>query len=199
MKDVIFISALIGRKFRDMRHPIIGMAAYLILGNAVSLIFPNAFGWLALCLLSYLMLLYIMKTRYFYVLMAYILEYLYAAFLEDIIIMGMTRLGVNKEIYLSISCAVFSFLISVALCRYAPMNRVFQTFMGGSGIIKFLSIHLYVVYMIETGLYKFSFIDTSVYIPVISCFAVVVILSDIIILGQQRTIGKQNALKPISL
>ena len=106
--------------------------------------------------------------------------------------MGMTRLGVNKEIYLSISCAVFSFLISVALCRYAPMNRVFQTFMGGSGIIKFLSIHLYVVYMIETGLYKFSFIDTSVYIPVISCFAVVVILSDIIILGQQRTIGKQQ-------
>ena len=82
MKDVIFISALIGRKFRDMRHPIIGMAAYLILGNAVSLIFPNAFGWLALCLLSYLMLLYIMKTRYFYVLMAYILEYLYAAFLD---------------------------------------------------------------------------------------------------------------------
>ena len=50
MKDVIFISALIGRKFRDMRHPIIGTAAYLILGNTVSLIFPNAFGWLALCL-----------------------------------------------------------------------------------------------------------------------------------------------------
>lgn len=191
MKDVIFISALIGRKFRDMRHPIIGTAAYLILGNTVSLIFPNAFGWLALCLLSYLMLLYIMKTRYFYVLMAYILEYLYAAFLEDIIIMGMTRLGANNETYLSISCAVFSFLISVALCRYAPMNHVFQTFMGGSGIIKFLSIHLYVVFMIETGLYKFSTIDTSVYIPVISCFAVVVILSDIIILGQQRTIGKQ--------
>ena len=192
MKDVIFISALIGRKFRDMRHPIIGTAAYLILGNTVSLIFPNAFGWLALCLLSYLMLLYIMKTRYFYVLMAYILEYLYAAFLEDIIIMGMTRLGANNETYLSISCAVFSFLISVALCRYAPMNHVFQTFMGGSGIIKFLSIHLYVVFMIETGLYKFSTIDTSVYIPVISCFAVVVILSDIIILGQQRTIGKQQ-------
>lgn len=39
MKDVIFISALIGRKFRDMRHPIIGTAAYLILGNTVSLIF----------------------------------------------------------------------------------------------------------------------------------------------------------------
>ena len=111
MKDVIFISALIGRKFRDMRHPIIGTAAYLILGNTVSLIFPNAFGWLALCLLSYLMLLYIMKTRYFYVLMAYILEYLYAAFLEDIIIMGMTRLGANNETYLYLYVSVFSFMI----------------------------------------------------------------------------------------
>ena len=95
--DIIMFTTILGIRFRDTRHPVIGLSMYFVCGNLIGYFFPNAFGWVCLCLFSYLTMLYITKASPFYTLMAYIISYLYNAFCEDFFFMAFSNIGIQNE------------------------------------------------------------------------------------------------------
>lgn len=190
--DIIMFSTLLGIRFRDLRRPIIGLSTYFICGNLISFIFPNAFGWITLCLLSYLAMLYMTKASPFYTLMAYIISYLYNAFCEDFFFMAFTKAGIQSENIIALGSSIFLLIIAPLICHFVPLHRFFCYIMKGSALTRFLLLHLFAIYIIETGLYKYSSADISSYIPYIASFAVIIVITDIVLLHQQRTISRQQ-------
>ena len=190
--DIIMFSALLGIRFRNLRHPIIGLFTYFICGNLISYIFPNAFGWITLCLLSYLAMLYMTKSSPFYTLMAYIISYLYNAFCEDFCFMAFTKAGVKNENIIALGSSIFLLIVAPLICHFVPLHRFFRYIMNGSALTRFLLLHLFAIYIIETGLSKYSSYDISSYIPYLASFAVILVITDIVLLNQQRTISKQQ-------
>ena len=190
--DIIMFSALLGLRFRNLRHPIAGLSMYFICGNLIGYIFPNAFGWVALCLLSYLAMLYMTKASPFYTLVAYIISYLYNAFCEDFFFMAFSKIGIQNENIIALGSSILLFLIAPVICHFVPLHRCFSYIIKGSALTRFLLLHLFAIYIIETGLYKYSSTDISSYIPYIASFVVIIVITDIVLLHQQRTISRQQ-------
>lgn len=190
--DLIMFSALLGIRFRNLRHPIIGLSLYFICGNIASYVFPNAFGWVTLLLLSYLTMFYITKVSPFYTLMAYIISYLYNSFIEDFFFMVFSKAEIQDENIIAFGSSLLLLIIAVIICHFVPIHRFFRYLMKGSAVTRFLLLHLFAIYIIETGLYKYSSADISSYIPYIASFALVIVVTDIVLLRQQRIISRQQ-------
>lgn len=190
--DIIMFTTILGIRFRDTRHPVIGLSMYFICGNLIGYIFPNAFGWVCLCLFSYLTMLYITKASPFYTLMAYIISYLYNAFCEDFFFMAFSKIGIQNENIIALGSSILLLLIAPVICHFVPLHRFFRYVIKGSALTRFLLLHLFAIYIIETGLYKYSSADISTYIPYIASFAVIIVITDIVLLHQQRTINRQQ-------
>ena len=190
--DIIMFTTILGIRFRDTRHPVIGLSMYFVCGNLIGYFFPNAFGWVCLCLFSYLTMLYITKASPFYTLMAYIISYLYTSFCEDFFFMAFTKAGVQSENVVALGSSLLLLAILPIIRCFVPAHRLFCNLMKGHSLARFLLLHLFAIYIVETGLYKFGSSDISAYIPYIASFALVIVITDIVLLNQQQTISRQQ-------
>lgn len=176
--DLLLMAALLNVKRGSMRHPVIITFVYFLSGAVLTRLFPNVFGWLALCVMSYFALFYILRPSYFDTLIAYIISYLVFAIFDDIFIMLCHALGIYNDNTIATANAV---ILLVAVClsaRFLPLGRLFSSLMEGNNFTRFLIIHLYIIYMIYIGLYKYSSLKTDIYIPLMASFAVVFTLAD---------------------
>lgn len=190
--DLIIYSSLLNIKFKSLRHPIAGLTFYFISSNILAYIFPNAFGWICVCLLSYLTALYTTKSSPFEVLMTYIISYMLTAFSEDFLVMVFNKIQISNINLIALTSSAIIIIVSALVCHFAPVHKFFCFLMNGNAITKFLLLHLFTIYMIETGIYKYSSSDISSYIPYIASIAVIIIITDVVLLNQQRTISKQK-------
>lgn len=190
--DLIIYSSLLNIRFKSLRHPIAGLIFYFSISNIMSYIFPNAFGWICICLLSYLTTLYMTKASPFEILMTYIISYLFTAFSEDFLVMVFSKTGISNINLIALTSSAIIIIVSALVCHFAPVHRFFCFLMNGNALTKFLLLHLFAIYMIETGLYKYSSSDISSYIPYIASIAVIIVITDVVLLNQQRTISKQQ-------
>lgn len=190
--DIIMFTTILGIRFRDTRHPVIGLSMYFVCGNLIGYFFPNAFGWVCLCLFSYLTMLYITKASPFYTLMAYIISYLYTSFCEDFFFMAFTKAGVQSENVVALGSSLLLLAILPIIRCFVPAHRLFCNLMKGHSLARFLLLNLFAIYIVETGLYKFGSSDISAYIPYIASFALVIVITDIVLLNQQQTISRQQ-------
>ena len=190
--DLLLMAALLNVNRGSMRHPVIITFVYFLSGAGLTRLFPNVFGWLALCVMSYFALFYILRVSYFDTLIAYIISYLVFAIFDDIFIMLCHALGIYNDNTIATANAV---ILLVAVClsaRFLPLGRLFSSLMEGNNFTRFLIIHLYIIYMIYIGLYKYSSLKTDIYIPLMASFAVVFTLADIILIKQQHVISSQQ-------
>lgn len=190
--DLIFLSALFNRKFRDLHHPVIGLIVYFISGQIVTHIFPNMFGWITLCLLSYFAMYFIMRSSLFEMLMGYIIEYVFCVVTEDIFTMVYESLGIKSYDVIALACAGSLLAITFIMYFFVPLHRFFMMVMNGTAFTKFLVIHLFVIYIINVGMSKYSSLAVEEYIPIILTFAVMIVIADIILIRQQQTISAQR-------
>lgn len=190
--DLLLMAALLNVKRGSMLHPVIITIVYFLSGAGLTRLFPNVFGWLALCVMSYFALFYILRASYFDTLIAYIISYLVFAIFDDIFIMLCHALGIYNDNTIATANAVILLVVVCLSARFLPLGRLFSILMEGNNFTRFLIIHLYIIYMIYIGLYKFSSLKTDIYIPLMASFAVVFTLADIILIKQQHVISSQQ-------
>ena len=142
--------------------------------------------------MSYFALFYILRASYFDTLIAYIISYLVFAIFDDIFIMLCHALGIYNDNTIATANAVILLVVVCLSARFLPLGRLFSILMEGNNFTRFLIIHLYIIYMIYIGLYKFSSLKTDIYIPLMASFAVVFTLADIILIKQQHVISSQQ-------
>ena len=173
------ISSLSGIPIKKMRHPFIALSSNFFICSVLSYIFSNALGWIILCLCCFITFSYILHVSFFKSSIAYVLSYALLSLIQD-------------KAFSSFLGSAISTILILILCRFINLNKWFLLLMEGSLYPKYLILHLYVLYMVEIGLSKYSAININALIPLISFFTVIVLITDIVILSQQQIISKQQ-------
>lgn len=190
--DLIMLSSIAGVHIKEMRHPVISAILYFCLGTFFSSLFPGALGWIILCSLAYLTTLFILNTTIFNSLIAFVISHTFILLIQNSIILLFYRVNFNNQIASSIAGSLITFSIACAICRLLPFHSFYSQLINGRFLSKYLVIHVFLIIMLELGLRKYSTFNTIIYIPLISFFTVIVLITDIVILSQQQIISKQQ-------
>ena len=190
--DLIMLSSIAGVHIKEMRHPVISAILYFCLGTFFSSLFPGALGWIILCSLAYLTTLFILNTTIFNSLIAFVISHTFILLIQNSIILLFYRVNFNNQIASSIAGSLITFSIACAICRLLPFHSFYSQLINGKFLSKYLVIHVFLIIMLELGLRKYSTFNTIIYIPLISFFTVIVLITDIVILSQQQIISKQQ-------
>ena len=186
------ISSLSGIPIKKMRHPFIALSGNFFICSVLSYNFSNALGWIILCLCCFITFSYILHVSFFKSSIAYVLSYALLSLIQDIVLMAFNRFSIQDKAFSSFLGSAISTILILILCRFINLNKWFLLLMEGSLYPKYLILHLYVLYMVEIGLSKYSAININALIPLISFFTVIVLITDIVILSQQQIISKQQ-------
>lgn len=186
------ISSLSGIPIKKMRHPFIALSGNFFICSVLSYNFSNALGWIILCLCCFITFSYILHVSFFKSSIAYVLSYALLSLIQDIVLMAFNRFSIQDKSFSSFLGSAISTILILILCRFINLNKWFLLLMEGSLYPKYLILHLYVLYMVEIGLSKYSAININALIPLISFFTVIVLITDIVILSQQQIISKQQ-------
>lgn len=186
------ISSLSGIPIKKMHHPFIALSGNFFICSVLSYNFSNALGWIILCLCCFITFSYILHVSFFKSSIAYVLSYALLSLIQDIVLMAFNRFSIQDKSFSSFLGSAISTILILILCRFINLNKWFLLLMEGSLYPKYLILHLYVLYMVEIGLSKYSAININALIPLISFFTVIVLITDIVILSQQQIISKQQ-------
>lgn len=179
-------------RFKDMRHPFVAGICYFISGSLLTTIFPNVLGWILLSFCFLFLLLYILRTTFFKAFMVYIFITIPIDIIEFLLLIVISRYSSFNESYSSLIGAAATVIIVFISCLIIPFNRIIHALLEGSAFPKFLLIHLFILDTIVWGMAKYTTNNIIKYIPFIAAFAILVIITDIVILRQQQTITKQQ-------
>lgn len=190
--DLIFISILLHIPLKKACHPILYPVSYFIFGSLVTQLLPNLLGWILLCLLCFCMYKCTFHSSYFDTLIIYIICDTLLLIIQNLYILAASHLNITNINIVAISGSIFSLIAICCICHFIPLNKLYTKFMQGSKFTKFLLIHIFVIFEIELGVRKYTNIDTLAAISLITSFAVIIIITDIVILKQQQTITRQQ-------
>ena len=189
---LIIAFSILGISLHESCHPVFYSVAYFIIGSSLSHLLPDFFGWILLCILCLCLYKLIFRESWFTSLIIDILCYIFIVTVQNFYTLITHYMGITDINIIASSGSIFVLLVACCICRFFSLNILFTKFMQGNKFAKFLLIHIYIIFMIELGIRKYSNIDTIVVLPLITSFAVIIIITDIIILRQQQTISKQQ-------
>lgn len=173
-------------------HPFLYTLYYLVIGATLTHFLPDFLGWILLCILCLCMYKCIFRKSWFESLIINVICYISVVILQNIYILVTRNIGISNINVIAVSGSVFVLLVAWCICHFLSLSKLFKKFMQGNKFTKFLLIHVYIVFMLEIGIRKYSTIDTITVLPLITSFAVIIIITDIIILRQQQTITRQQ-------
>lgn len=190
--NLIFVSSLLGITLRKTCHPFLYSLIYFFAGIIITEFFTDPLGWILLCILSLLIYKCIFCKSWFVTLIVYILCEVVLLIIEDLFTIFVNYIDLKNINIVASLGSIFTMIITCLICYFIPLNKFFNQIIQGNKFTNFLLIHIYVIIEIELGLRKYSNIDTISVLPLITSFAIIIIITDVIILRQQQTISKQQ-------
>lgn len=190
--DLLFVSAILNIPLKKACHPIIYPFSYFIVGELLTYLIPGLLGWILLSIASFYMYKCVFRTSWFNTLIIYIMTESFILAVQNLYTVATNHLNITNINIIAISGSIFTLIVIWCIHYFAPVDKLYNKFMQGSKFTKFLLIHVFMIFEIELGIRKYSNIDTIVVLPLITSFAVIIIITDIIILRQQQTISKQQ-------
>ena len=190
--DLIFISAILNIPLKKTCHPIIYSFSYFIVGELLTHLLPDFLGWILLGIVTFYMYKCIFRTSWFNTLIIYIMNESFILAVQNLYIVATNHLNITDVNIIATSGSIFTLIVIWCICHFAPVDKLYAKFMQGSKFTKFLIIHVFMIFEIELGVRKYTDIDTMNTTPMITAFAVIIIITDIIILKQQQTINRQQ-------
>lgn len=145
------ISSLSGIPIKKMRHPFIALSGNFFICSVLSYNFSNALGWIILCLCCFITFSYILHVSFFKSSIAYVLSYALLSLIQDIVLMAFNRFSIQDKAFSSFLGSAISTILILILCRFINLNKWFLLLMEGSLYPKYLILHLYVLYMVESS------------------------------------------------
>lgn len=189
---LLIACTILGISLKETNHPFFYSFGYFIIGSVLTHFLPDILGWLLLCILCLYMYKCIFCKSWLTTLIVNIICYIFLIILQNLYILVMHYMSITDINIVATSGSLFVLFISWCVCRFFPLNKLFVKFMQSSRFVKFLLIHIYIIFLIEIGIRKYTDIDTIVVLPLITAFAIIIIITDVIILRQQQTISRQQ-------
>lgn len=190
--DLIFISAILNISLKKTCHPIIYPFSYFIVGELLTHLLPDLLGWILLGIICLYMYKCVFRTSWFNTLIIYIMNESFILAVQNLYTVATNHLNITDINIIATSGSIFTLIVIWCICHFAPVDKLYAKFMQGSKFTKFLLIHVFMIFEIELGVRKYTDIDTMATLPMITAFAVIIIITDIIILKQQQTITRQQ-------
>lgn len=190
--DLIFISAILNIPLKKTCHPIIYSFSCFIVGELLTHLLPDFLGWILLGIVTFYMYKCVFRTSWFNTLIIYIMNESFILAVQNLYIVATNHLNITDINIIATSGSIFTLIVIWCICHFVPVDKLYAKFMQGSKFTKFLLIHVFMIFEIELGVRKYTNIDTMAALPMITAFAVIIIITDIIILKQQQTITRQQ-------
>ena len=191
--ELILICSLLGKKRRDLLSvallllPVCG-----IINNLLSIFIPNVFGWFLtfpVILFSYSCILHTpILTSIFPFLFSYVGYGLIEA-VTAIILPNSMSTSSNTTNELIVTCVICAICILISLL---PLDRLYNFINSGNLIVKLVLSYVFLLYLVTIALFKIDSIDAIQVLPLTMTFMVILLVADIMVLNQQRTITVQQ-------
>lgn len=191
--ELILICSFLGKKRRDLLSvallllPVCG-----IINNLLSIFIPNVFGWFLtfpIMLFSYSLILHIsISTSVF----PFMFSYVTYGLIEAItIILLPVSISASSSIIsdLTLTCIIGVICIFISLL---PLNRLHTFINSGKLIAKLVLSYISMLYLVTIAISKIDSLDAIAVFPMTVTFMIILLLADIMVLKQQRTITIQQ-------
>lgn len=192
LSDLLVFSALFGVSPRKTHKPVLCCAIYFILGATLTHFLPDFFGWVLVSLLRLAIFRYIFSSSWFRILLADIPCIIFTLLIQNLFVLLAENMHLTDINAIAISGSIFTVITSWCIYRFATLHAFFSKFILGSKYAKFLLIHIYLILQIQLCISKYTHFDANATLPLICVFAVIIIITDIIILHQQLIIARQQ-------
>lgn len=177
------------------KHPINSTLIYFALNFIswlITLKFPSVLSWLILVVIGIFIYKCVFQKNIIEIILMYGILYILSTIVQDLLLIVLTTLHMTNENHIALVGSTLSLIIIALVSLLAPVDKLYTSISSGSTFTKFLLLHLFAAYFIEVGMKKYSTVDTTIYYPFLLAFTLIIILTDYMILKQQRTIEHQK-------
>ena len=190
--EVLCLCRIFSMRIWSTNHPLPVILTYMGLGTLFSYIFPDSITTLLLFPMSYLAYIIMYKKGYLETLIGYLLAYVYIIIIQDLFMMVFSRFNIESPKLQAVIGEIGSVSIGLILLLFVPVHKIYTAIMKSNLYVKCTLIDLALMLLIEILITKFTSIEATVMIPLLISFAIIVFISDYLIIEQQKTITKQQ-------
>ena len=191
--DLCLMRSLVGRKWRE----ILSKKLFLVLICAIlnfymELLFPTPFGWLLILLTCLLTCEKILNINFSNAIFSFLISYILYSLLEALAILTVPKKMLMEGNSKGQLLGTFIVLILSIGISFLPLNRFYEHVNQGNLIIKLIISYIALLLLVTIALSKVDSIDAIAILPLTVTFMVILLLADIMVLNQQRTITIQQ-------
>lgn len=191
--DLCLMRSLVGRKWREIlskKFFLVPICA--ILNFYMELLFPTLFGWLLILLTCLLTCKKILNINSPNAIFSFLISYILYSLLEALAILTVPKKMLMEGNSKGQLLGTFIVLILSIGISFLPLNRFYEHVNQGNLIIKLIISYIALLLLVTIALSKVDSIDAIAILPLTVTFMVILLLADIMVLNQQRTITIQQ-------
>ena len=191
--ELLLIRSLLHRKWKDIFSfyllllPVCGILDYYFY-----VLFPNVFGWFIafpICIICYK---FILNISFSDCIFSYLLSYTMYSLIEAISILVVPRKLLFSENPKGQLIGTSTILLIILLVSLLPLHKLYDMVNKGNLIIRLILSYIALLLLITVAMSKVDSIDAIAILPMTVTFMVILLLADIMVLNQQRTITIQQ-------
>ena len=191
--DVSLMRSLAGIRWRAILSPKLALIPLCaILNFALEMLFPTLFGWLLILLTCLLTCKKVLNLNYSDAIFSFLLSYILYSLIEALAILAVPKkLMMNGNSKGQLLGTFIVLLISIGI-SFLPLNKLYARVNQGNLIIKLIISYIALLLLVTIALSKVDSIDAIAVLPLTVSFMIILLLADIMVLNQQRTITIQQ-------
>lgn len=191
--DISLMRSLAGIRWRAILSPKLALIPLCaILNFALEMLFPTLFGWLLILLTCLLTCKKVLNLNYSDAIFSFLLSYILYSLIEALAILAVPKkLMMNGNSKGQLLGTFIVLLISVGI-SFLPLNKLYARVNQGNLIIKLIISYIALLLLVTIALSKVDSIDAIAVLPLTVSFMIILLLADIMVLNQQRTITIQQ-------
>ena len=191
--ELLLISSLLGKKKKLLFSPLIILLPLCgIINNLLYYCIPNIFGWFIAFPVSLLTYCLILHISIFEVIFPFILSFVSCGLIEamSMIAFPTAVFALSEETIQFIgNCVILIVCIAIS---FLPLHKLYIFINSGNLIGKLVLSYICLLLIMMVALSKIDSINAIAVLPLTLSFMIVLLLADIMVLNQQRTITIQK-------
>lgn len=191
--DLCLMRSLVGIKWHEILSKKLLLVPFCaILNLYMELLFPTLFGWLLILLSCLLTCKKILNINFSNVIFSFLISYILYSLLEALAILAVPKKMLMEGNSKGQLLGTFIVLILSIGISFLPLNRFYKRVNQGNLIIKLIVSYISLLLLVTIALSKVNSIDAIAILPLTVTFMIILLLADIMVLKQQRTITIQQ-------
>lgn len=191
--ELLLVISFLGKKKKSLLSPLLLLLPLCgLVNNFLFTFIPNVFGWFMTLPMSVLFYCLILHIPFSSGIFPFLLSYVTYGLIEAItIILLPVSISASSSVKndLLLTCIICAFCILISLL---PLNRLHTFINSGNLIVKLVLSYISMLYLVTIAISKIDSLNAIAVFPMTVTFMIILLLADIMVLNQQRTITIQQ-------